>query len=103
MERKEQCPPTVYKYKSLNLPTAIRVLQFHPTTIFEEWLQCDIIHLDCRKLPKSLYLKYNRHEAVSYVWGEPHFTKQIVCNGTSFIDITPNVGRMLRYFRRSKP
>jgi hypothetical protein len=95
---KQQLPP--YQYEPLQDPGWIRVIQLHPAINADEPLRCDIIHLSRQQISKSTDRFLNHYQAVSYVWGLPTYTHQLICNVNSSLAITPNVSAILRRFRR---
>ncbi|ORY11122.1 heterokaryon incompatibility protein-domain-containing protein [Clohesyomyces aquaticus] len=99
-------PVPRYKYRPLENSTTIRVLVLYAASDFSARLVADIVHVDRKDLLRPMnsqdYPECCRfYEAVSYCWGDPIFTCQLALeNGTSFLQITPNVDAMLRRMRR---
>jgi hypothetical protein len=82
-------PPRSSLYASLPNPNSIRLLDILPA---------------CRGRPIETTLKVTdvnhapSFEALSYVWGSPENTVNILCNGTS-MTVTPNLGAALQRLR----
>jgi hypothetical protein len=111
-----------YQYQPLEGKNWVRVLQLLPSTSRTAPLQCHVVHLDREKLPNYglnprtpysdcrnfaelqawMNTKENSYEAVSYVWGAPAFTKELVIERDFVIGITEVVDTMLRWFRDEK-
>ncbi|KAH8787246.1 heterokaryon incompatibility protein-domain-containing protein [Hyaloscypha finlandica] len=82
-----------FSHKPLVGLLAIRLLELHAGQSGDD-IHCTIIH-DSLETGST-----NRHYvALSYVWGDPTFTRSIFCNGTRF-HITPKLEGALRGLRR---
>jgi heterokaryon incompatibility protein (HET) len=94
----------LYKYRPLETSQSIRVIVLHPAEHLTDSLVCDVVHHDRREISKDITLS-NHYEAVSYAWGEPRFSHEIICdNGTAILNITSSVDSVLRYLRKkSRP
>ncbi|KAL2068354.1 hypothetical protein VTL71DRAFT_16452 [Oculimacula yallundae] len=95
----ESAPP-LYTYTPLDRPESIRILILYPSTNHTASLLCDIVHENRHEI--LLDLKQQRsYEAVSYVWGDPIFSDEIVLDhGSSRLAVTPNVDSLLRHLRK---
>ena len=89
-----------YSYTPLDRPESIRVLVLHPSEDFSAPLLCDLVHDDRHEI--LLDLEHKRgYEAVSYTWGDPIFSHEIICDrGTAKITITHIVDLLLRHLRK---
>lgn len=76
-----------------NTKPEIRVLVLLPSSNFAAPIECQLVH-------RALHDDSTKYEAISYVWGEPHFSQEIALNGESRL-ITRNLELALRYFRLS--
>jgi hypothetical protein len=90
-----------YVYEPLQSIDHVRVLVLRPTAAFNDALQIDIIQYNRRGMHLTSYTTTPVYEAVSYAWGNPDFTRHIICNDTTKLSITQKVDTMLRYFRRA--
>jgi hypothetical protein len=70
----------------------IRLVNVHPSTDFFSTIECHLVHTTLNS--------GREYEALSYVWGKPDFTQQIVLDDEPFY-ITPNLDVALRYRRRT--
>jgi Heterokaryon incompatibility protein (HET) len=90
-----------YKYENLSAPDAVRVLILKPAVTSLEPLRCDIIQYRRSEIfsgPKRNALHYT---AISYAWGEPDFSRSLLCNGdSSVLSITPNIESLLLHLRK---
>lgn len=80
-------------YEPLPQGNYLRILLLHPGR-FDHEISCDLIS-------KSLEQSDDEYEAISYVWGNPDDTVDIICNGRS-VSITVNLRDALRRFRDEK-
>lgn len=90
----------LYVYEPLHGPTWIRVLALQPSEQFNDPLRCNIQHLDRMEIIEMSNASGSHYEPVSYTWGEPNFSHQLICNNNAAIPITENVDIMLRTFRK---
>ncbi|KAI0179350.1 HET-domain-containing protein [Hypoxylon sp. FL1284] len=84
-----------YQYQRLFAEDEIRLVELRPATREEDPLICSIIHY-CRSAQNVDYC------AVSYVWGEPVFSRnlEIRCdNNVSYVRVTASVEPILRRLR----
>ena len=88
-----------YAYQPLEGPTWIRIIHLHPSTDFDAPLQCDIRHLDRDAIQYTFGPGSESYDAISYTWGQPEFSRKLVCNDHEVLPITPNVDVMLRRLR----
>ena len=80
-------------YEPLPQGNYLRILLLHPGR-FDDKISCDLIS-------ESLEQADDEYEAISYVWGNPDDTVDIICNGRS-VSITINLRDALRQFRDEK-
>lgn len=92
-------PP--YQYQTLPTEDTIRIVVLEPADDYEAPLNCSILIKSRRELFQSTDNFINNYEAVSYAWGVPTFTKTLICNGTSLLNITSHVDDMLRSLRKT--
>ncbi|PVH71548.1 HET-domain-containing protein, partial [Cadophora sp. DSE1049] len=93
-------PLPIYAYSPLSSPDSIRILVLHPSEDHLAPLLCDLIHDDRHRILVSLE-QGRGYEAVSYTWGDPVFSHEILCNyGATKLAITPNVDSLLRHLRK---
>ncbi|KAM7187788.1 Heterokaryon incompatibility protein (HET) domain containing protein [Naviculisporaceae sp. PSN 640] len=98
--------PKQYEYRSLGNKTVsseegfqpcgffwIRIIVLDPAEKDTDDLHCRIEHIELSKWPD--------YEAISYVWGEPVFSKLLHCEDT-VVRITPTLDLALRRFRHKK-
>ena len=93
-----------YRYRPLEGPKWIRVVQLQPSPSPEAPLLCKVVHMNRERITLSADRYMNHYLAVSYVWGDnPRFSQDLICcqpEGSSSIKITPNVETMLRRLRK---
>jgi hypothetical protein len=77
-------------YRTLSGDSEIRIVILLPSTSFETTIECRLEH--------AVIGSCKPYEALSYVWGEPHFTESITLNDQTFM-ITPRLATALRYLR----
>ncbi|TID25660.1 HET-domain-containing protein [Venturia nashicola] len=92
-------PP--YQYQALPTEDTIRIVVLEPAERYEADLKCHILIRSRLDLFRSTDNRINSYEAISYAWGEPTFTKTLVCDETSLLKITSNVDDMLRSLRKT--
>ena len=80
-------------YEPLPQGNYLRILLLHPGR-FDDKISCDLIS-------ESLEQADDEYEAISYVWGNPDDTVDIICNGRS-VSITINLRDALQRFRDEK-
>jgi hypothetical protein len=88
----------VFSYQPLMRQDAIRLVLLHPTPTVLAELECSIEHATLSQYKQDLT---NHYTALSYVWGKPKDTKQILVNGCSFY-ITSNLELALRHLRDTR-
>ena len=88
-----------YVYQPLQGPTWIRIVCLHPSTDFDAPLQCDIHHFDRDAVQYTFGPGSEYYDAVSYFWGQPDFSRKLLCNSDRVLPITSNVDLMLRRLR----
>lgn len=81
----------IYTALDPHLPE-IRVLKLLPSSNFDAPLECRLVH-------RNLYGDAHEYEALSYVWGDPKLTAEIILNNEPYF-ITPNLEMAMRYLRR---
>jgi hypothetical protein len=98
----------LYTYRPLESSSWIRVVQLLPSTNASDPLYCHIIHLDRRTLFISTDLQRNYYHAVSYVWGKPEFSHDLLVLDemdseaqAKIIKVTPAADTVLRRFRKA--
>ncbi|KAF3810025.1 hypothetical protein GCG54_00002474 [Colletotrichum gloeosporioides] len=99
-----------YHYEPLKHPDSTRVLVLHPAGAFESQLLCSIIQYSRQEQLRSVDTTRN-YSAVSYTWGEPDFSVDLIIDQSnaddditpkkSLLKITPTVDTILRYLRGS--
>jgi hypothetical protein len=77
-------------YRTLSGDSEIRLAILLPSNKFEAPIECRLEH--------AVIGSCTPYEALSYVWGEPHFTESITLDGQNFM-ITPRLATALRYLR----
>jgi hypothetical protein len=77
-------------YRTLSGDSEIRLVSLLPSNVFEAPIDCRLEH--------AIIGSCKPYEALSYVWGEPHFTESITLDGHNFM-ITPKLATALRYLR----
>jgi hypothetical protein len=77
-------------YGALSGDSEIRLVSLLPSNIFEAPIECRLEH--------AIIGSCKPYEALSYVWGEPHFTEPIILDGHNFM-ITLALATALRYLR----
>ncbi|KAG7055609.1 HET domain-containing protein [Colletotrichum scovillei] len=98
-----------YRYETLKHPDSTRVLVLQPATSFETQLRCSMIQYSRREQLRSTDTSRN-YSAVSYTWGLPDFSVDLVIDQSSVGDdittpkasllrITPTVDSILRHLR----
>ncbi|KAH7420175.1 heterokaryon incompatibility protein-domain-containing protein [Cadophora sp. MPI-SDFR-AT-0126] len=100
MEDSKSIP--ILTYTPLSRSESVRVLLLHPSENHSSPLLCDLLLDDRDEMLLDPDSK-RRYEAVSYTWGDPIFSHEIICHdGTARLAITPNVDSLLRYMRKKK-
>jgi hypothetical protein len=84
--------PSIRVYRTLSGESEIRLVVLLPSASFEAAIEC--------RLEYAVLGRCKPYEALSYVWGEPHFTESITLDGQKFM-ITPRLATALRYLRLS--
>jgi hypothetical protein len=85
---------TRYIYKNLPTSGSIRLIKLLPRCGGES-LRCHLSIFDLNFSPE--------YEAVSYVWGEPNYNEEIICDG-KYLRISENIHQVLQRFRNeNKP
>ncbi|KAG4436129.1 hypothetical protein IFR05_008408 [Cadophora sp. M221] len=94
----------MYTYNPLSRPESIRILVLQPSEDHTAPLLCDLVHDDRHQILLDIEQKRG-YEAVSYTWGDPIFSHEILCGEENArLAITPNVDSLLRHLRKtSKP
>ncbi|KAL9616960.1 MAG: hypothetical protein Q9160_008230 [Pyrenula sp. 1 TL-2023] len=91
-----------FRYEPLSASDSVRALVLQPSEDYDSALRCEVIQYT--RLESSASLDSNRHyEAVSYTWGEPVFSHQILCESgdrISQLKVTQMVDTMLRHLRK---
>ncbi|KXH46978.1 HET domain-containing protein [Colletotrichum simmondsii] len=98
-----------YRYEPLKHPDSTRVLVLQPAVSFKSQLRCSMIQYSRQEQLRSRDTSRN-YSAVSYAWGLPDFSVDLVIHQRSVRDdittpkrsllkITPTVDSMLRYLR----
>jgi hypothetical protein len=77
-------------YRTLSGESEIRLVVLLPSADFEAAIEC--------RLEYAVLDRCKPYEALSYVWGEPHFTESITLDSQNFM-ITPRLATALRYLR----
>jgi hypothetical protein len=90
-----------HKHRPLSSRNTFRVIDLQPAQTFSDPLCCRLIELDASLAsPRG---KTQRYEALSYVWGVPSGTCELICDD-GILQITPNCESALRHLRLvSKP
>lgn len=87
-------PSNTYRYPPLlDFPDAIRLVVLLPATDKRVKIKCVLCNERLSNNPN--------YEALSYVWGDPHITKQIILNDTKF-EATVNLEAALRCLRHPR-
>jgi len=80
----------------------------HEPLTHRDYLRILVLHLgsfddgiNCELKTESLAQSENTYAAITYVWGDPEVTKDIVCNAIS-VPITVNLYDALQRFREEK-
>ncbi|KAH0432143.1 hypothetical protein CcaCcLH18_06641 [Colletotrichum camelliae] len=99
-----------YRYEPLKHPDSTRVLVLQPAGSFKSQLLCSIIQYSRQEQLRSIDTSRN-YSAVSYTWGQPDFSVDLIIDQSSVDDditpkksllkITPTVDSILRYLRVS--
>lgn len=87
----EQGRSRLYTYNALNSRSSdIRLIRLKPAQMFDEPLHCEIIVTNMHSTTYS---------ALSYVWGNPNFTKILSCLDDTVLPITETLDFALRRLR----
>ncbi|KAI1214693.1 heterokaryon incompatibility protein-domain-containing protein [Annulohypoxylon truncatum] len=87
-----------YHYEPLSAGDEIRLIELNPARREEAPLKCSIIQ-------RRLSVQKESYFAISYVWGEPEFSRNLEIRDdgdVSYLRITPNVDALLRRLRKLK-
>jgi len=87
-------PDLPYVYLRLSGPRSIRVMLLQPALRVADRICCSFLELTLDESNTR-----NDYEAISYTWGSPNTTKQILCDGRTVL-VTPNCEQALRHLRR---
>jgi len=79
-------------YKPLETPQTIRILELFPGDP-EDPIRCNLRHVELDKAPP--------YEAISYRWGDPRKTEEVMC-GNGEVKVTTNLADCLRRIRRRR-
>lgn len=82
-----------YKYKPLETPTSIRLIELMASDDEDSPLRCRIFHIDIKYSPHPEYA------ALSYVWGDESNPSTIICDEGTELSITRNLDIALRTIR----
>jgi hypothetical protein len=88
---------TRYSYRPLLSPRSIRILYLQPHHDHKADLNCTLDDALIDDLDSSRPC----YDALSYVWGERHGSRPLLCEGKAIL-ITPNCELALRHLRRRK-
>ncbi|KAK1977647.1 heterokaryon incompatibility protein-domain-containing protein [Colletotrichum cereale] len=89
-----------YHYEPLKHPDSTRVLVLHPAGSFKSQLRCSMIQYSRQEQLRSVDPSRN-YSAVSYTWGPPDFSVDLIIDQSIAVEITPTVDSILRYLRGS--
>ncbi|KAK7983567.1 heterokaryon incompatibility protein-domain-containing protein [Apiospora arundinis] len=84
-----------YTYRPLPTNAQTRIIELLPSSPSDE----AATPLRCRLRDFNVH-GYEDYEAVSYTWGEPHFTEKLIIDDDCFLMITVNLRDALLRFRR---
>jgi hypothetical protein len=87
-----------FSYQPLVGPDLIRLVLLHPALDVLADVECSIEHASLTQYDQDLI---NHYTALSYVWGEPTDTRQIIVGGCAF-HITATLESALRHLRDTK-
>ncbi|KAH7317413.1 heterokaryon incompatibility protein-domain-containing protein [Rhexocercosporidium sp. MPI-PUGE-AT-0058] len=86
---------SMYKYKRLDEPSAIRLLVMKPSDDLDAKVECSIVHATLSAY-EDAFTDY--YVALSYVWGDATIRKDISIDGADF-SVTANLESALRHVR----
>ncbi|KAK8851192.1 heterokaryon incompatibility protein-domain-containing protein [Apiospora arundinis] len=84
----------LYEYRSLPANAQTRIIELQPARSDDD----PPAPLCCRLRDFDVY-EDEEYEAISYTWGDPHFTEELVVDDAYSLRITPNLRDALQRFR----
>jgi hypothetical protein len=84
-----------YEFRPLQDGRSTRVLVLEPAPTRDTPIRCHLVEINLDEFDQRSY----SYEALSYIWGERHGTRPIICEGKSLL-VTPNCEEALRALRR---
>ncbi|KAF2256141.1 HET-domain-containing protein, partial [Trematosphaeria pertusa] len=94
-------PLLPYDYTPLPNDDGLRILILEPALNFSDPLRARMIHRRLRDDVIELESPDPPYHAVSYTWGVPSYTEDLICDGR-ILKITPNVESVLRHLQKNK-
>ena len=85
-----------YRYRKLTDSDAIRLIILQPSLDSADPIQCELIHTSLTECEEDIIDHYT---AISYVWGDPDDTREILVDDGKILNITATLDSALRQIR----